>query len=202
MPVKYKLSVWSLFIAALIAGCGAAPPKVQPNAAKARNDAAPAAPETKNVRPESEIIQTNSDEAQTVFDLKGTVKKKVKIPDAVIAVLKSDEIVDGCFREKGEGIDEAELFAASEIDLNRDKKPDLVVTAGDACLFGANQGPFWVFHQMPDGYQKVLSTSGRQLKVLPATANSFNKIEIGKIVGMKPASEIYSFRKGAYRTGK
>lgn len=202
MPVKYKLSVLSVFTAAMIAGCAVAPPKIQPNAADTRSDAAPTAPEIKNVRLESDTAQTSSDEAQTVFDLQGTVKKEAKIPDAVIAVLKSDEIVDGCFREKGEIIDEAKLFAASDIDLNADGKPDLIIKAGDACLFGANQGPFWVFYRMPDGYQKVLSASGLRLKVLSAKTNSFYQIEISKVVGTKPASEIYSFQRGAYRAAK
>jgi len=202
MSVKYKLSVLLLFAAALIVSCARAQTKVQPDAARTQNDSPRAATEIKNVQSESETPQTDSAQVQTVFDLEETVKKEAKIPDAVIAVLKSDEIVDGCFREKGEGINEAELFSASEIDLNADKKPDLIIKPKDACLFGANQGPFWVFYKMRDGYQKILSASGLQLKVLPAKTNSFNKIEIGKVVGMKPASEIYSFRKGEYRAAK
>jgi len=202
MSVKYKLSVLFLLAAALVVSCVNAQTEVQPNTAETQNDLPKAATEIKNVQSESEAPQTNSDEVQTVFDLEGTVKKEAKIPDAVIAVLKSDEIVDGCFREKGEGINEAELFSASEIDLNADKKPDLIIKARDACLFGANQGPFWVFYKMRDGYQKILSASGLQLKVLPAKTNSFNKIEIGKVVRMKPSSEIYSFRKGEYRAVK
>jgi len=202
MSIKYKLSVLLLLAAALIVNCARAQTKVEPNAAETQNDSPRAAAEIKNVPSESETTQTDSPQVQTVFDLEGTVKKEAEIPAAVIAVLKSEETVDGCFREKGEGINEAELFSASEIDLNADKKPDLIIKAKDACLFGANQGPFWVFYKMPDGYQKILSVSGLQLKVLPAKTNSFNKIEIGKVVRMKPASEIYSFQKGEYRVAK
>ena len=48
----------------------------------------------------------NASAQQTVFDLEGNVRKEVAVPDAVIAVLKSDARVDGCFREKGEGANE------------------------------------------------------------------------------------------------
>ena len=201
MSVKTKLSA-VLFFAALIINCARAETKVQPSAAEIRNDSPPTAAETINIQPATEIAQTKSIEAQTVFDLEGTVKKEAKIPAAVIAVLKSDEAVDLCFREKGEGINEAELFAASEIDLNGDRKPDLIIKAKNACLFGANQGPFWIFYRMSDGYQKVLAANGLQLKVLPEKANLFNKIEVSKAVRMKASGEIYSSQNGEYRHAK
>lgn len=145
--------------------------------------------------------QTNS-AAQTVFNLEDKIKKSVAIPDAVLAVLKSDRVVDGCFKTKGAKPNEAEWFAASEIDLNGDGRKDLIVKAEDACLFGANQGPFWIFQNAADGYQKILSASGLQLAVLPKKSNSFNRIKISKVVAMKPSSEIFSFRAGKYQSGK
>ena len=141
----------------------------------------------------------NADAQQTVFDLEGNVRKEVAVPDAVIAVLKSDARVDGCFREKGEGANEAKWFAASEIDLNGDRKMDLIIKAKDACLFGANQGPFWVFQKRSDGYQQVLMAYGLGLAVLPKKVNSFNQIEISKVVSQKPSSKIYSFKAGKYQ---
>jgi hypothetical protein len=136
---------------------------------------------------------------QTVFDLEGNVRREVAVPADVIAVLKSDERVDACFREKGEGVSEAAWFAASEIDLNGDRKMDLIIKAKDGCLFGANQGPFWVFQKMPDGYQQVLAAHGLQLAVLPKKVNSFKQIKISKIVSMKQASRIYSLKAGKYQ---
>ena len=136
---------------------------------------------------------------QTVFGLEENVKKPAVIPADVIAVLKSDERVDRCFKEKGEGADEAAWFEASEIDLNSDRKMDLIIKAKDGCLFGANQGPFWIFQKASDGYQKLLTAYGLGLKVLPRKANSFNHIEISKVVSMKPASETYSFKNGKYQ---
>lgn len=136
---------------------------------------------------------------QTIFNLEEDVAKKASIPDAVIAVLKSDKRVDACFREKGEGANEAEWFEASEIDLNSDKRMDLIVKAKDGCLFGANQGPFWIFQNEKDGYQQIFSASGLQLAVLPKKANSFNQIKVSKAVAMKPASRTFSFKKGKYQ---
>lgn len=139
---------------------------------------------------------------QTVFNLEEDVRRKAFVPEDVIAVLKSERRVDACFRAKGEGADESAWFAASEIDLNGDRRMDLVIVAKDACLFGANQAPFWIFQKAPDGYQKILSASGLQLAVLPKKANSFRQIKISKIISMKPASEIYTFRAGKYQPAR
>jgi len=136
---------------------------------------------------------------QTVFSLEEDVRKEVAVPADVIAVLKSDRRVDGCFQQKGEGASEAAWFAASEIDLNGDRRMDLIIKAKDACLFGANQGPFWVFQKMRDGYQQVLTAYGLHLAVLPKKVNSFNQIEISKVVSQKPWSKIYSFKAGKYQ---
>lgn len=138
---------------------------------------------------------------QTVFNLESTVRKEVVIPADVIAVLKSDERVDQCFRQKGEGANESKWFAASEIDLNGDGLDDLVVKAKDTCLYGANQGPFWIFRKAPDGYLQVLSASGLQLVVLPRKTNYFSQVKISKVVGMKPSNIVYSFKAGKYQTG-
>jgi hypothetical protein len=141
----------------------------------------------------------NAAAQQTVFDLEGNVRKEVALPDAVIAILKSDRRVDGCFREKGESANEAAWFAASEIDLNGDRRMDLIIKAKDACLFGANQGPFWVFQKRSDGYQQILAAHGLQLAILPKKINSFSQIKISKVVSQKPASQIYSFKAGKYQ---
>jgi hypothetical protein len=146
-------------------------------------------------------IAAQTKNPQTVFNLDDKVQKEVAVPEAVIAVLKSDRIVDGCFKTKG-AVKEAELFAASEIDLNGDNRNDLIIKAKDACLYGANQAPFWIFQNAADGYQKILSASGLQLVVLPKKSNSFNQIKISKVVAMKPSSQTYKFRAGKYQAGK
>lgn len=139
------------------------------------------------------------DKVQTIFNLEENVAKTASIPDAVIAVLKSDSRVDACFREKGEDANEAEWFEASEIDLNSDKRMDLIVKAKDGCLFGANQGPFWIFQNASDGYLQIFSASGLQLAVLPKRTNSFNRIKVSKAVSMKPASRTFFFKNGKYQ---
>ena len=138
-------------------------------------------------------------QVQTIFNLEESVSKKASLPDAVVAVLKSDRRARACFKEKGEGTDETEWFEASEIDLNADGHPDLIVKAKDSCLFGANQGPFWIFQKASDGYRQIFSSSGLQLSVLPAKRNSFNRIKISKAVRMKASSQTFSFKNGKYQ---
>lgn len=138
--------------------------------------------------------------AQTVFNLEENVRKEAAIPEDVIAVLKSDKRVDQCFQEKGEGVDESAWFAASEIDLNGDRRMDLIIKAKDACLYGANQAPFWIFQKAADGYQKILTAYGLQLAVLPKKTGSFNQIKVSKVVSMKPASEVFTFKRGKYQS--
>ena len=136
---------------------------------------------------------------QTLFELEGSVSKPAPVPADVIAVLKSDERVDVCFRTEGAGTDEAAWFEAAELDLNGDRRADLIIKPKHSCLFGANQGPFWIFQNMPDGYQKILAESGLSLKVLPEKANSFNTIQISKVVGMKASETRFRFEQGKYR---
>jgi hypothetical protein len=141
-------------------------------------------------------------QVQTVFNLEETVTKKAAIPDSVIAVLKSDERVDACFKEKENSANEADWFEASEIDLNADRRLDLIVKAKDNCLFGANQGPFWIFQNAKDGYQEIFAGNGLQLAVLPKKSNTFNQIKISKAVAMKTSSQTFLFKGGKYQQFK
>jgi hypothetical protein len=136
---------------------------------------------------------------QTTFELEGSVGSPATIPADVIAVLKSDKRVDQCFGTEGAGNDEAAWFEAAEFDLNDDRRADLIIKPKHACLFGANQGPFWVFQNAPDGYQKILSESGLALTILPRKANSFNRIRISKVVSMKGHDTVFDFSQGKYR---
>ena len=147
----------------------------------------------------SAALASNAQNVQTVFNLEEDVAKSAAIPQDVIAILKSDKRVDACFQAKGKGANEAEWFEASEIDLNGDKQMDLVIKAKDACLFGANQGPFWVYQNTGEGFKQILSEHGLQLSVLPKKINSFNQIQVSKAVRMKPASRTFSFRNGKYQ---
>lgn len=143
--------------------------------------------------------QTN---AQTTFELEGSVSKPVSIPADVIAVLKSDKIVDVCFKTEGAGTNEEAWFEASEFDLNDDHRADLIIKPKHSCLFGANQGPFWIFQNLPDGYQKILSASGLKLTILPRKANAFNTIQVGKTAGTKSIHIDFSFSGGKYLPNK
>lgn len=139
---------------------------------------------------------------QTTFELEGNISTPVRIPADVIAVLKSDKRVDVCFRTEGAGVDEQAWFEAAEFDLNDDRRADLIIKPKNVCLFGANQGPFWIFQNMHDGYQKVLSADGLQLKILPRKINSFRTIEVSKAVGMRGVQSRFQFSKGTYHPAR
>jgi hypothetical protein len=143
--------------------------------------------------------QTN---VQTTFELEGNVGSPVRIPADVIAVLKSDKVVDSCFKTEGAGVNEEAWFEAAEFDLNGDQRADLIIKPKNACLLGANQGPFWIFQNVHDGYQKILSASGLSLTILPRKANSFNTIQISKVVRMKGHDTQFRFSQGKYRPAK
>ena len=144
-------------------------------------------------------LAASAQKVQTVFNLEEDVTKSAAIPEDVIAMLKSDQRVDVCFQQKGEGANEADWFEASEIDLNGDKRMDLVIKAKDACLFGANQGPFWVYQNTGEGFKQVLTEQGLQLIIKPKKINSFNQIQVSKAVRMKPVSRTFSFKNGKYQ---
>lgn len=143
--------------------------------------------------------QTN---VQTVFELEGKVNSPVIIPADVIAVLKSEQRVDACFKTEGAGTDEQAWFEAAAHDINNDQRLDLIIKPKNACLFGANQGPFWIFQNRTDGYQKVLSENGLTLTIMPRKAGSFNAVMISKVVAMKPHDTQFRFSKGKYRAAK
>jgi hypothetical protein len=151
------------------------------------------------VAPSSANSQTK---AQTIFELEGSVSSPVRIPADVIAVLKSDKSVDACFKTEGAGTNEEAWFEAAEFDLNDDRRADLIIKPKNGCLFGANQGPFWIFQNAPDGYQKILSASGLALTILPRKANSFNRIQISKVVSMKGHDTVFDFSQGKYRPAR
>lgn len=139
---------------------------------------------------------------QAVFELEGNVSSPVNIPADVIAILKSDRSVDACFKTEGAGSNEEAWFEAAEFDLNNDKRPDLIIKPKNSCLMGANQGPFWIFQNADDGYQKIFSASGLKLTILPQKANSFNTIEVSKVVGMKGHDTRFRFSQGKYRAAR
>jgi hypothetical protein len=143
-----------------------------------------------------------SAQSQTVFEVEGGVNNPVRIPADVIAVLKSDKRVDVCFKTEGAGNDEQAWFEASEFDLNNDDRPDLIIKPKNSCLMGANQGPFWIFQNVPGGYQKVLSTDGLKLEVTSKKVNSFSTVTVSKVAGMRGVRTNFRFSNGKYRLAK
>lgn len=84
--------------------------------------------------------------------------RPVAVPDGVLQILRRDERVRRCL--SGDNMAPTELppswFMASVVNLNNDRRPDLIVRADNACMFGANIVPFWIFRNTARGYELVL----------------------------------------------
>ena len=98
--------------------------------------------------------------------------RPVSVPASDLQVLKKDERTLTCLKEK-ESQEQilGSWFAASEIHLNGDDLADLVVTAANPCLLGANIGPFWVFRNTPRGYELVLNVYTHDLMMFTELVN-------------------------------
>src|SRR4051794_24207724 len=85
-------------------------------------------------RTSSEPRRTLRDK-QTHFGAEEPIKRPIKIPKAVLQMLKQDERVQQCLQDAADQEpDLASWFTASIADLNDDHQPDLVVKPEKACL--------------------------------------------------------------------
>jgi len=114
---------------------------------------------------------------QSEFDAEERVQRPVRLPEAVVQRLRQDDRVRDCL-QGSDGEDIAPWFTASAIDLNDDGLPDLVVKPENACLFGANIVPFWIFRNTAKGYELLLNPYGLALKILRTGTKGYRDITI------------------------
>ena len=145
--------------------------------------------------------QTKSFE-QSHFDLEQAVTRPAGLPGSVLQTLRQDPTVlsSSCPRHD-EPSDQmlASLFEASRLHLAGPGEIDLIVKAKDACLFGANIGPFWVFRNTPQGYKLVLSISALGIQVLPSRSHNCRDILAGAVAAGKAVNVTYKFDGKSYR---
>jgi hypothetical protein len=114
---------------------------------------------------------------QTSFGAEEKIERPVALPADVLQALRRDEQSQACLAEGQSARDiSASWFIASEINLNNDRLPDLIVMAKNPCLFGANVKPFWVFSNSPRGHRLVLDVSAQGLDVMKIKSNSYRNI--------------------------
>jgi hypothetical protein len=86
-------------------------------------------------------VPRRSQREQSRFGAEVAIRRPVEIPAEVLSILREDKRNQGCLRE-GESPTNiiSSWFVGSRIHLNGDSKRDLVITAKNTCLLGANLG--------------------------------------------------------------
>jgi hypothetical protein len=109
----------------------------------------------------------NEPRAQTRFGAEETIERPVDLPHEILQILRRDEHNQSRLGN-GRSVNEitATWFAASEIDLDGDESPDLIVQAVEPRLLGANLVPFWIFRSATNGYKLLLRVDTLSLELL------------------------------------
>lgn len=137
---------------------------------------------------------------QLRFGAEEAIRNPTSVSEEVLQILRSDERNRTCLAaNESPGDIPTSWFVASEVNLNHDALPDLVVTAANPCLFGANINPFWIFYGTPRGQQLALSVSALSLEVLNTRTKGFRDIRASAATATEVFITIYSFDRGEYR---
>ncbi len=103
-------------------------------------------------------VFTYGQKHRTFFYGEDKLKNPVQIPNSVLRILKQDKWVQRCFIPNAQPDFSGDWFEATNINLNNDKFPDILVKGkkdGTNCLNG-NADSFWVFIKKQNRYDLVL----------------------------------------------
>ena len=145
-------------------------------------------------------VQISQVEAeQTSFGAEQEMRQPVSIPRDVLEMLRHDERNQ---RALGAGESESDIlaswFVASEVNLNGDALPDLIVQSTNPRLFGANLVPFWVFHKSIRGNELALRVDALRLEVLKTKSKGYRKIQTSKATANEVTISDYEFNGEKY----
>jgi hypothetical protein len=132
---------------------------------------------------------------QLSFSVEEKPKRPVMVPKDVMQILRRDERN----RRIAQGNLPKSWFVASELHLNDDDLPDLIVMAANPRLAGANIGPFWVFRNTSQGHQLILSESALVLDVLNTRTNRYRDIRLIALTATEKSTVTYKFNGSAYQ---
>jgi len=139
--------------------------------------------------------QSLSEPEQTQFSAEEPdAKHPVPVPDAALAVLRSDKrVVDSMESEEPPlKTPPQSWFSASILHLGSRDEQDLIVIGLDH-LAGAHSVPFWILRPTSTGYNLVLRTQGHDLEVKRHHAKGFRDIEASDESAATFMSVIYRF---------
>lgn len=133
---------------------------------------------------------------QTSF-FEGNFKTTVEIPLIVFSILKKDIDIKECVKAGAQQNFTSEWFEATEINLNDDKFPDLLVQATKGCLTGNAIG-FWFFANSNGIYRKVLFDYTLVITINKKKVNGFYNIETSRSTGSERFINKYTLIGKAY----
>lgn len=138
---------------------------------------------------------------QSHFGAEVTIKKATEIPTDVLSILREVKRNQTCLRDGASPTNiTSSWFVGSRIHLNGDGDADLVVTARNECLLGANIVPFWVFRSTSHGHDLVLSVSALGLDVLNTKTNNYRDIRTRAATARSVHAIIFKFDGKRYRS--
>ncbi|HJX83186.1 MAG TPA: hypothetical protein VJ723_02440 [Candidatus Angelobacter sp.] len=133
-----------------------------------------------------------------------SVRKPVRIPEGVLAVLRKDEVVGTALENENIPADKMPLswFSASAIHLSNPEQVDLVVMAVGT-LRGSNMTTFWVFCATAQGYELVLRAPAHDLMAKNTRWKRHRDIELTSMTAVQISTVLCRFdgeRYTGYRT--
>jgi hypothetical protein len=194
---RILLFLWVIVGCTIVVAC----PDCRPVAPANDRHGTPTAPSeiksTPFVAEEAQVVQQRYSE-QLSFSVEEKPEHPVAVPEDVLQILRRNERN----RRLAQGEAPASWFVASEIHLNDDDLPDLIVMPSNPRLLGANIGPFWVFRNTPRGHELVLSESALVLDVLDTRTNSLRDLRLIALSAKEKFTVTYKFDGTAYQAGR
>jgi hypothetical protein len=140
---------------------------------------------------------------QAQFGAEDKIERPVPLPKDVLEILRRDERVSARLAEEDPPNDAfGAWFVASEIALNDDDLPDLLVQGVEPHILGANLVPWWVFHKTPKGHALALTVNTLGLEVLKTKTNGYRDIRTNKATAKEVLTNTYRFDGSTYRVQK
>jgi hypothetical protein len=140
---------------------------------------------------------------QLQFGAEVAVKRPVEVPQDVLSILREDKRNQTCLKEgESPASIPSSWFVGSRVHLKGDGDPDLVVSARNSCLFGANLVPFWIFRNTPHGYDLILSISALGLDILETRTRGYRDIRASAATATTTQTIIFKFGGDEYRVHK
>ena len=137
---------------------------------------------------------------QSKFGVEEEIERPVSLPEDVLEVLRRDERNRQSLSQGQSPNDiPASWFVASEVRLKDDDLRDLIVTAADPRLLGANLAPFWIFRNTPQGHKLALRVSALDLMVLNTRTEGYRDIRTRAATANRVRTTLFRFDGSNYR---